>query len=38
MTRVKQNKRIELFSLWYFNQSEAGKKIYQYLFNEKKDI
>ena len=25
MTRVKQNKRIELFSLWYFNQSEAEK-------------
>ena len=27
MTRVKQNKRIELFSLWYFNQSEAEKNI-----------
>ena len=44
MTRVKQNKRIELFSLWYFNQSEA-EKIYinicltkRKIFNESQSI
>ena len=26
MARITQNRRIALFSLWSFNQSEAGKK------------
>ena len=26
MARITQNKRIALFSLWSFNQSESGKK------------
>ena len=26
MARITQNRRIVLFSLWSFNQSEAGKK------------
>ena len=26
MTKITQNRRITLFSLWSFNQSEAGKK------------
>ena len=32
MARVTQNRRIALFSLWPFNQSEAGKK------KKKKDV
>lgn len=36
MTRVKLNKRIELFSLWYFNQSEAGKKYINICFTKRK--
>ena len=26
MARITQNKQIALFSLWSFNQSEAGKR------------
>ena len=39
MARITQNRRIALFSLWPFNQSEVGKKkMEKYLFNEKKNI
>ena len=39
MARITQNRWIALFSLWYSNQSEAGKKrMENYLFNEKKNI
>ena len=40
MARITQNRRIALFSLWSFNQSEAGEKksTWKYLFNEKKHI
>ena len=39
MARITQIRRIALFSLWSFNQSEAGKKrIWKYLFNEKKNV
>ena len=39
MARITQNRRITLFSLWPFNQSEARKKRMQkYLFNKKKNI
>ena len=43
MARITQNRRIDLFSLWSLNQSEAEKKkrkksMWKYLFNEKKNI
>ena len=39
MARITQNRRMALFSLCSFNQSEAGKKkMRKYLFNEKKSI
>ena len=41
MARITQNRQIAVFSLWSFNQSEAGKRkkrMQKYLFNEKKNI
>ena len=41
MARITQNWQIAVFSLWSFNQSEAGKRnnrMQKYLFNEKKNI
>ena len=37
IARITQNRRIALFTLWFFNQNEAGKKIYKYLFHERKN-
>ena len=38
MARITQSRRIVLFLLWSFNQSEVGKKDVEIFFNEKKNI